>query len=145
MGVQMQIASVALTMFAAREQKKAYELEAESYQEQGKMAAIQASQQESERNRRLRSQLSTLNNAMAGQGVALGTSSSVEALARDEEKIALADISSIKLMGLSQRRKYGISAASAKAGGRAAVLGGFSKSAQMGYDIYTGKKSVGNP
>jgi len=66
MGVEMQIASVALTMLAAKQQKKAYEMEARAYKEQGDMAKIQASQQETERNRRLRQQLASLSTSMAG-------------------------------------------------------------------------------
>ncbi len=144
MGVEMQIASVALTMLAARQQKKAYELEARAYKEQGEMAKIQAGQQETERNLRLRQQLASLSTSMAGRGVAVGTSASSEALAIDEEKLALNDIKSIRLMGMSQRRKFDLSAGSSKVAGQAAMIGGFSKSAAMGYDISTGEtKSTG--
>lgn len=142
MGVEMQIASVALTMLAAKQQKKAYEMEARAYKEQGDMAKIQAGQQETERNRRLRQQLASLSTSMAGRGVAIGTSASSEALAIDEEKLALNDIKSIKLMGMSQRRKFDLSAASSRTAGQAAIIGGFSKSAAMGYDIQTGKTST---
>lgn len=138
MGVQMQIASVALTMLAAREQKKAYEIEAQAYEEQASAAKIQAGQQETERNRQLRRQLASLGTSMSAQGVAIGTSPSVGALADDEVRMAKADIDSIRFMGSTARRKFQLSAAGSRQAGRAAIIGGFAKSAQMGYSINQG-------
>lgn len=141
MGVEMQVASVALGLIAAKQQKKAYEMEAQAYEEQAEASRIQSAQQENERNSQLRRQLAALGTSMSAQGVALGTSASVGALADDEVRIAKNDISSIKFMGMSTRRKYGLSAASSRASGRAAVLGGFAKSASSAYSIGQGVSS----
>ena len=133
MGVGLQVASLVMTMKAANMQKSAYEMEARSYEEQKEMAKIQASQQENERNRKLRLQLASLGTSMSSQGVALGTSASVLALADDEKKIAKNDIGAIRLMGLSNRRRYEVGAA-----GRAAQLGGFAKTVGGVYSIGQG-------
>ena len=129
MGVQMQIASLGLGLMAAQQQRSAYEMEAQAYEEQAKMAGIQAKQQENERNRRLRMQLASLGTSMAAQGVEIGSSASVLALQEDEIKVAKNDIASIKLMGMSKRRQYGLSAAGSKAAGKATILGSYAKTA----------------
>ena len=138
MGVEMQIASVALGLLAAKQSKEAYRMEADAYREQANMATMQADQQEAERNQQLRRQLASLGVSMSAQGVALGTSASVSALRNDEVKMAKKDISNIKLMGMSNRRKYEISAASSEAAGKAATLGGFAKTATGVYSINKG-------
>jgi len=142
MGVGLQIAGLMLTMKAANMQKAAYEAEAQAQEEQAEMAKIQASQQEVERNRKLRLQLASLGTSMSSQGVALGTSPSVLALADDEKKIAKNDIAAIRLMGLSNRRRYEVGAAGSRAAGRAAQLGGFAKTAAGAYSIGQGVGSA---
>ena len=137
-GVGLQAVGVLAGLAAMQQQKKAYELEAQAYKEQADMAEIQADQQEVQRNRQLRIQLASLGTSMSSQGVALGTSSSVGALKDDEIKMAKADISSIRLMGYSSRRKYELSAAGSSAAGKATVLGGFSKTASQVYSIQKG-------
>ena len=138
MGVQAQIASLAFNFMAAQQQRSAYEMEAQAYEEQAKMAEIQAKQQENERNRRLRMQLASLGTSMAAQGVEIGSSPSVLALQEDEVKIAKNDIASIKLMGMSKRRQFSLSAAGARTAGKATVLGRFAKTASGIYDISQG-------
>ena len=135
MGVEMQIASAAVGLLAARQQKAVHEMEASAYQEQATMAKIQAGQQETERNRKLRMQIASLGTSMSAQGVAMGTSASTSALLREEKDMAAADISSIRLMGMSNRRKYELSASGSKAAGKAATLGGLAGAAQAGYTI----------
>lgn len=138
MGVEMQIASAIIGLAAVRQQKAAYDMEAEAYKEQAEMASLQADQQEAERNRQLRRQLASLGTSMSSQGVALGTSPSVSTLRTDEIKMAKADISNIRLMGQSNRRRYEIGAAGSKAAGKAVVLGGFAKTAGAAYSINKG-------
>lgn len=138
MGMNMQIASVFLGLMAVQQQRKAAEMQARAYEEQGQLAEIQAGQQEVERNRKLRMQLASLDSTMAGRGVSIGTSASSEALAVDEERMALADISSIKLMGMSERRKYSLSAASSRAKGQAATYSAFAKMGGSIYDTQVG-------
>lgn len=127
MGAQLQIASLGLGFIAAQQQRGIYEMEAQSYREQAEMAKIQASQQERDRREQLRRQLASLGTSMSAQGVALGTSASVLTLEKDERRIANEDIANIKLMGMSNRRKYQLSAAGSRAAGRATTLGGFQK------------------
>jgi len=129
MGVEMAIAGALIGLAGARQEKAAYEMEAKSYQEQGEMAALQARQQEEERNTQLRKQLASLGTSMSAQGVALGTSVSVANLANEEVKMAKKDISSIKLMGMSTRRKFDISAAGSKAAGKATMTRAVGQSA----------------
>lgn len=131
MGVQMQIAGAVLGYMAAQRQADAYEMEAAAYKENAEMAKIQADQREAARRQQLRRQLASLGTSMSAQGVALGTSQSTSALREDEQKIAKNDIASIKLMGMSNRRKYELGAAgkSAAAGAtRLSAMGGFAKS-----------------
>ena len=136
----MQIASAFIGIMAAQAQRKAYQMEAAAYREQAEMSKIEAAQKENERNRKLRLQLASLGTSMSAQGVALGTSPSVLALADDEERIAASDIASIRLMGQSQRRRYELSASGSEAAGSAAMLGGFMKSAGT---FYSANKGVG--
>ncbi len=131
----MQIASAAVGLLAARQQKAVHEMEASAYQEQATMAKIQAGQQETERNRKLRMQLASLGTSMSAQGVAIGTSASTSALIRDEKDIAAADISSIRLMGMSNRRKYELSGAGSKAAGKATTLKALGSAATSAYEI----------
>lgn len=134
MGVEMQIASLALGVMSAQQQRKAYEMEAQSYREQADMAELQAGQQEEARRQQMRRQLAALGASMASQGVSIG-SQSVQALGDDEMRIAKNDIASIRLMGMSNRRKYELSAGASMAGAKAATLGGFTKSAATLYDM----------
>jgi len=142
MGVEMQIASVGLSLLGAQAQRKAYQAEAAAYNEQADMAGIQSDQQEISRREQLRRQLASLGTSMSAQGVALGTSPSVEALERGEVKIASSDISSIRLMGLSNRRKYGLSAAGSMASAKAATIGSMANAGSSIYKISTGKGVV---
>lgn len=119
MGVEMQIIGAIVGLAGASQAKAASEMEARAYEEQAKMADIQARQQEEERNTLLRKQLASLGTSMSAQGIALGTSQSVSALAGQEKALAKKDINSIKLMGMSNRRKFQISAAGSRAAGKA--------------------------
>ena len=71
---------------AAQMQKQAYEAEHKHKKNKKKWQRLKPAQQEVERNRRLRAQLASLGTNMSSQGVALGTSASVLALADDERK-----------------------------------------------------------
>lgn len=134
----LQAAGLGLTFLSMQQTRKSYEMEAASYREQAEMNKIEALQQENERNAQLRRQLAALGTSMSAQGVALGTSASVSALEEDERKMAANDIASIRLMGQSQRRKYGLSAAGSKAAGKAALYSGATQIAGGVYDIKYG-------
>lgn len=139
MGVEMAIAGALIGLAGARQQKAVYEMEAKAYEEQADMAKIQARQQESERRSQLRKQLASLGTSMSSQGVALTPNQgSVGAIKKAEVDIAKADISSIKLMGMSNRRKYEISAAGSKAAGKATMTTAIGRAAGQGYSISQG-------
>ena len=133
MGVGLQVAGVFAGLQAAKAQARVYEAQAAAYNEQKEMAKIESSQMEAERRDLLRRQLASLGTSMSAQGVAIGTSPSVLALADDEKKMAKVDIDKIKLMGMANRRKYELGAA-AKASASATRIGGFAAAAGA-YDI----------
>ena len=137
-GVGLQAAGAVAGLYAAKMQRDAYEAEAKSAEENAKMAQIQASQQEVDRMRQLRMQLASLKTMNSAQGVALGTSGSTSALIDNEYKMASEDISSIKLMGQSNRRKYELSAESSRIGGKATMVSAVAGTAKAAYNIYKG-------
>lgn len=138
MGVYAQVAGLVVGLAGARQQKAVADMEAQAYREQAEIASIQARQQEEERRTQLRKQLASLGTSMSAQGISLGTSASVSAIRRSEIDIANKDISSIKLMGMSNRRKYEISAAGSKASGKAAMTLGVGKALGQAYEINQG-------
>lgn len=138
MGVEMQVIGALVGLAGARQAKAASEMEAQAYEEQAQIASIQARQQEEERRTQLRKQLASLGTSMSAQGVALGTSASVGAIKSSEIDIAKKDISSIKLMGMSNRRKYEISAAGSRASGKATMTAALGKAAGQAYSINKG-------
>jgi len=143
MAVGLQAVSVGLGFMGAMQAKKAYELEAQSYQEQKDLAAIESSQQENQRLKNLRMQLASLGTAMSAQGVALGTSRSTLALERDEISIANRDIDRIRLMGASTARRYELSVRGSRLAAKGATMSAFSKTASGIYNIQTGVSEIG--
>tara|TARA_B100000683_G_C12504906_1_gene558828 strand:+ start:402 stop:839 length:438 start_codon:yes stop_codon:yes gene_type:complete len=138
MGVQMQLAAVGLSVLGAVQARSAANMEAQAYKEQAELAKLKADQDEISRNNQLRYQLAALGTSMASQGVSLGTSASVSAISKREKELAAQDVSNIKLMGMSQRRNYQISAEGAKASGKAKFLGGLAQAGSMAYSIDKG-------
>jgi len=139
----MQIAGAVLGLMAAKKSADVYKMQAESYKQQAKMATIEADQKEVERIRVLNRQLSALGTSMSSQSIALGTSASVSALRKDEIKMAKSDVNSIRLMGLTNRRKYEISAAGSQASAKATMLGGGGRFAKSMYSINNPNVGVG--
>jgi len=138
MGVQMQIASAALGLLAAKQSSDVAKMEAQSYKEQAELSKIQTEEKVADRNMQLRRQLASLGVSMTASGVALGTSASVGAIRNAEIDIAKKDIASTKLMGMSNRRKYEISATGKMAESRAITIGAVGKAAGQAYSINKG-------
>ena len=134
MGVQLQLVSLGLGLMAAKQQQAAYKIQAEQYRQQAKDAKLQADQQEIQREDQLRRTLAALGVSGASRGVSVASPSQA-ALRKDELRMAANDISSIKLMGASNRRKFEIGAASSEAGGKAVMLGAGAKAATQAYQI----------
>jgi len=120
----MMAISVGTQLVGAKLQKDAYEAEVQSNAEQAEMAKIEADQQENVRRNDLLQIMSALNVSEAGRGLTVSSGGTGSALRESEKKFADADISSIKLMGLSNRRKFTLAGTSAKRSGQAAVLTG---------------------
>tara|TARA_B100000073_G_scaffold196758_1_gene162947 strand:- start:1953 stop:2411 length:459 start_codon:yes stop_codon:yes gene_type:complete len=120
----MMAVSVGSTLLSAKLQRDAYEAEAQASKEQGEMAQIEAEQQENVRRGQLLQMMSALNASEASRGLTVATGGTGSALRESEKKFAEADISSIKLMGLSKRRQYSLGAKQAKLSGQASVLSG---------------------
>ena len=144
MGVQMQAVAAVASIASARSAQRAYANDAQAAYEQQQMAEIESKQAEVNRLRELRSQLSSLDTDFAGRGVATG-SPTVSNLGRMEKKFAEADISSIKLMGSSKRRQFGLKQSSSKQLGKVALLSGVTKATGYAAESYmgaTGKTSL---
>tara|TARA_B100001250_G_C19799600_1_gene790363 strand:- start:1354 stop:1794 length:441 start_codon:yes stop_codon:yes gene_type:complete len=135
----MMAISVGTTLYSAKLKKDAYEAEAQANAEQADMAKIEADQQENSRRNQLLGIMSALNVSESSRGLSVGQGGTSSALKESEKKFADADISSIKLMGLSNRRKFTLAGASAKKSGKAALIGGMSSGYGIGYDYRTGR------
>lgn len=116
--------SVGSTLLSAKMQRDAYEMEAQANREQAEMAEIEAEQQANSRRNQLLQVMAALNVSEAGRGTSMGEGGSSKALRLGEKKYADADLSSIKLMGLSKKRQYGLGASQSRLGGKAAVISG---------------------
>lgn len=136
----MMAMSVGTQLLGAKLQRDAYEDEAQANAEQADMAKIEADQQENVRRNDLLQIMSALNVSEAGRGLSVSSGGTGSALRENEKKFADADISSIKLMGLSKRRQYRLAGSSAKTSGQAAILSGVS-SAGSSYRRYKIDKS----
>lgn len=132
MGAEAQIAGAVLNMMASNAEADVHQQKAREYEEAKKDSEIEDLQKEEQREIDLARQLASLSSSMSSGGVvAVGAGGSVGALSRDEVKMAKKDISSIKLMGLSKRRKFGISADASRSAAKATRIGGFAKSVGM--------------
>ena len=139
MGVAAQVAAIGLTIASASQARAAYKMEEEAYKEKAELAKLQADQDEIARNNQLRMQLAALGTSASARGIEGGpTSASISAAEGREKDIAKRDIANIKLMGMTTRRNYQISAAGSKAAGKAAYLGSLAQGAGMAYSIGQG-------
>jgi len=68
--------------------------------------------------------MSALNVSESSRGLSIGVGGSSKALRENETNIAKADLNSIKLMGLSNSRKFRIGASQSRLSGKASVLSG---------------------
>tara|TARA_X000001382_G_C3169667_1_gene179050 strand:- start:848 stop:1294 length:447 start_codon:yes stop_codon:yes gene_type:complete len=135
----MMAISVGSTLMSAKLQRDAYEAEAEANEEQAQMAGIEADQQENARRNQLLGILSALNVSESSRGLSIGQGGSSSALKENEKKFADADISSIKLMGLSKKRQFRLSADSARLSGKASIVSGLTSAGTSYYDYKSSK------
>lgn len=132
--------SVGSTLLAAKMQRDAYEMEAEQQKEQAEVAEMQAEQQTNARRGQLLQIMSALNVSESSRGLSVGTGGTSKALRENETNLAKADLSSIKLMGLSKRRQYGLGAEQSRLAGKASLISG-AASAGSEYGSYKAKTS----
>ena len=141
MGAAGYAISAVMSLAAARQAQKAYANDAQAAMEQAEVAKIQADQEAINRTAQLNAQLARISASQSGGGVSIGTSGSFQALKKNEVKLANADISAIKFMGLQNRRKFQLDAKSKKLKGKAAVITGVSNAASAGSKAYYANKT----
>jgi len=138
------IASAAISAASAIQSGKyaaaAAEMERQQYEEQKRMAELQAIEDANARKRELlTTQSSNLALAAAKMGVDPNESASFLALRESNIAEAERDIGAIRLMGLSESRKYTLSAYNATMSGKAARTASYGQAASSllgGYKDY---------
>ncbi|OUU63405.1 MAG: hypothetical protein CBC24_09215 [Candidatus Pelagibacter sp. TMED64] len=116
--------SVGSTLMSAKMQKDAYEMEAQQNEENAELAKIEMEQQENARRDQLLNVLSSLSSDEGSRGLAIGSGGTAQALRSSEKRMADADLSSIRLMGLSKRRQFQLGAKQSQIAGRGSILSG---------------------
>ena len=96
MGATMAVASAGVTLMAANQQRKAFQMQAAQYEEQKEMSKLQTDADVLARQNSLFYQLSSLNAAQAGGNVSVGNfGDSGSAFRTNEKKLASNDIRNI--------------------------------------------------
>lgn len=130
--------SAVMSLAAARQAQKAYANDAQASYEQAEMAKIQADQEAINRTAQLNAQLASIS-ASAGSGGVAVSSGSIANIKRREIKLANADVSAIKLMGVQNRRKFQLQAKQSKLKGKAAMISGVGNAAGSATKAYYAK------
>jgi len=123
MGATASIVSAAVTLKAAQQQKAAYEIQAQQYDEMAKTERIAMQGEELQRERNLFAQLASLKASGASRNINVG-SGTMKNLATNERQFALRDIGNIRMLGYNKINTYGLSAQSARMSGSAAMTAG---------------------
>ena len=125
MGATMAVVSGVATLASVSQQRKAFQLQAAQFEEQKEMSKLQTGADVIAREQSLFYQLATLSASTAARGgVVSQTEGTQGAFVRGEKKLAANDIRNIKLMGFTQQRNFGLSAAQARASGKSALMSG---------------------
>ena len=133
--------SAVMSLAAAKQAQKAYANDAQASMEQAELAGIQADQEAINRTAQLREQLASISASRAGGGVSVGAGGSMANIRRRETRLANADISATKLMGMSKQRQFKLSASASKTKGKAAMISGIGNAASQGSRAYYANKS----
>lgn len=133
--------SAVMSLAAAKQAQKAYANDAQASMEQAELAGIQADQEAINRTAQLKEQLASISASSAGGGVSVGTGGSMANIKRRETRLANADISATKLMGMSKQRQFKLSASASKTKGKAAMISGIGNAASQGTKAYYANKS----
>lgn len=132
-------AEAVMAIPAAKATRAGYAAEGQSAMEQKAMSEISTSQDVVDRGQALYQQLASLNSSFSGSGLS-GAGASKENFDRVEKRFADSDITSRKVMGMAEGRRYTLSAFSSKMGGRAAKYNMYGKIAKAGGDSYRAGK-----
>ena len=133
--------SAVMSLAAAKQAQKAYANDAQASMEQAELAGIQADQEAINRTAQLREQLASISASSAGGGVSVGVGGSMANIRRRETRLANADISATKLMGMSKQRQFKLSASASKTKGKAAIYSGIGNAASQGTKAYYANKN----
>ena len=120
MGATMAVASAGVTLVGAMQQRAAYRMQARQSEEQKEMAGLQMGAEVNQREKTLLAILAGLDASSASRGVVGGPNAN-QGLRLGEKQYANQDIRNIKIMGYSNMRNFGLSAASSRMSGRAAI------------------------
>lgn len=121
--------SAVSSIAAGQQQKAAYNLQRQQYEEQAQLARLGAAQEESARLADLDKMLATQRAMAVARGYDPETSASFEALQKDDTARAMADIDTAKINRLSGARAAEFGAAQAESSGNAAAFQGFAGAA----------------
>lgn len=124
MGQAAMFIQVATALTGAALAKRAYEDEAKQMENQAKLATLEAGQRENARRGQLLQIMSALNASESSRGLKIGSGGTSSALRQNEKNFADADIQSIRLMGMTKKRNFGLGARQSRTAGKAAFLGG---------------------
>ena len=105
------------------------------------MAGVSTQQDTVDRGRQLYAQLAALNSGFAGSGLS-SAGATKQNFGRMEKKYSKEDISSRKVMGSAERRKFQLTGFSAKMSGKAAGYKFAGKAAKYGQDAYKAGKII---
>ena len=130
--------SAVMSLAAARQAQKAYANDAQASYEQAEMAKIQADQEAINRTAELNAKLASISASASSGGISV-SSGSIKNISRRETKLAEADVSAIKLMGLQNRRKFQLQGKQSKLKGKAALISGVGNAAGSASKAYYAK------
>jgi hypothetical protein len=102
------------------------------------MAKIQADQEAINRTAELNAKLASISASASSGGISV-SSGSIKNISRRETKLAEADVSAIKLMGLQNRRKFQLQGKQSKLKGKAALISGVGNAAGSASKAYYAK------
>ncbi len=139
MGAGGYLASGLMSLAAAKQAQGAYANDAQASYEQAELAGIQADQEAINRTAQLREQLASISASSAGGGVSVGVGGSMANIRRRETRLANADISATKLMGMSKQRQFKLQGDGKKKQGKAAMYSGYANAASSGTKAYYAK------
>jgi hypothetical protein len=113
------------TLMQARAQKTAADVERAQVEDERKMAAIQADNEERLRREQLERTLSAQQAQSAAMGRDFYRSSTIRAVTRADKDAMVRDVEGIRLMARSRDYRLGLQSQGLKSAGKSAMIGGY--------------------